>query len=134
MTEQTPESTSVTDPPAPPVQDAPTNGGSDKAAEIPLEQVMLTNLVEQLEEHEIRVESASLDEIAKEWLGEKETIKESSSKSDQQLLSEIRVGIDLWSFLSLKQNFRDIFSTGTEVAHVIRTKVSDNARDEFFDR
>ncbi len=89
--------------------------------------MMLTHLVENLKAHNIQINSPSLDSIAQDWLGDTENIEKSTSKSDQQLLSEIGAGIDLWSFLSLKASFKDIFSTGTEVSKIIRTKVSDNS-------
>ena len=91
--------------------------------------LLLTKLVERIEEEKLDFNYSVLETISSDWLKDKEILRELTDNYQFEGSSEASVGASFWKFLSLKGKLKALFSHNSKTARIIREKIQRNSME-----
>lgn len=88
--------------------------------------LLITKLIEKIDEKDIDFKSDYLDKIRDEWFSDSEVIKELNNNFHVDVTSEASIEASISFFLKLKSSIRAVFSSESKTSEIIRRKIKQN--------
>jgi hypothetical protein len=100
--------------------------------------LLISKLIEELNNREVKFNTKKLDDLAKEWIGgekeiEKEIKKGYEGSAGVEAEAEANIGFMFWKLFSLKGNLKTAFSYESNTSTKIRRKIKEN-KGEYIQR
>lgn len=84
---------------------------------------IISKLAAKIQEEKLNFKSSDLDDIAKKWTSNNETIDEIQNIAEIEVSSEANIGMDFFGMLGVKNRLRSLFSGQTKSAEIIRQDI-----------
>ncbi len=94
--------------------------------------LLITKLVEALEKEHIPHANYGLNQLADEWVSNKEVVEEIQDNLGTETGVTAEAGFSLWNFFSIKSNLKTLFSFNSKTSEVIRKKIKEKQGEYIF--